>query len=75
MLRHALAKSGVPFSPHNPAHTHHYAKSTRRRAKTDRLDAANLAARSGSKNWPSSPLQGSSWSSSMPSFETKTAFA
>ncbi|RWH21260.1 MAG: IS110 family transposase [Mesorhizobium sp.] len=43
MLRHALAKSGVPFSPHNPAHTHHYAKSTRRRAKTDRLDAAQTS--------------------------------
>jgi len=33
LLRHALAKAGVPFSRHNPAHTHHYAKSTRRRAK------------------------------------------
>ncbi|ESX29567.1 IS110 family transposase [Mesorhizobium sp. M1148] len=43
LLRHALAKAGVPFSRHNPAHTHHYAKSTRRRAKTDRLDARMLS--------------------------------
>ncbi|WP_027167584.1 IS110 family transposase [Mesorhizobium sp. WSM3224] len=43
LLRHALAKAGVPFSRHNPAHTHHYAKSTRRRAKTDPLDARMLS--------------------------------
>ncbi|MER9859020.1 MULTISPECIES: transposase [unclassified Mesorhizobium] len=43
LLRHALAKAGVAFSRHNPAHTHHYAKSTRRRAKTDRLDARMLS--------------------------------
>ncbi|ESX91790.1 hypothetical protein X754_22890 [Mesorhizobium sp. LNJC403B00] len=43
LLRHVLAKAGVPFSRHNPAHTHHYAKSTRRRAKTDRLDARMLS--------------------------------
>ncbi|ESZ48626.1 MULTISPECIES: IS110 family transposase [unclassified Mesorhizobium] len=43
LLRHALAKAGVPFSRHNPAHTHHYAKSTRRRAKTDRLDVRMLS--------------------------------
>lgn len=43
LLRHALAKAGVPFSRHNPAHTHHYAKSTRQRAKTDRLDARMLS--------------------------------
>lgn len=43
LLRHALAKAGVGFSRHNPAHTHHYAKSTRRRAKTDRLDARMLS--------------------------------
>ena len=43
LLRHALARAGVPFSRHNPAHTHHYAKSTRRRAKTDRLDARMLS--------------------------------
>lgn len=43
LLRHALAKAGIAFSRHNPAHTHHYAKSTRRRAKTDRLDARMLS--------------------------------
>jgi transposase len=43
LLRHALAKAGVAFSRHNPAHTHHYAKSTARRAKTDRLDARMLS--------------------------------
>lgn len=43
LLRHALARAGVAFSRHNPAHTHHYAKSTRRRAKTDRLDARMLS--------------------------------
>ncbi|TGS08528.1 IS110 family transposase, partial [Mesorhizobium sp. M2E.F.Ca.ET.166.01.1.1] len=43
LLRHALAKAGVPFSRHNPAHTHHYSKSTRRRAKTDPLDARMLS--------------------------------
>jgi transposase len=43
LLRHALAKAGVAFSRHNPAHTHHYAKSTRRRAKTDPLDARMLS--------------------------------
>jgi len=43
LLRHALAKAGIAFSRHNPAHTHHYAQSTRRRAKTDRLDARMLS--------------------------------
>jgi transposase len=43
LLRHALAKAGVAFSRHNPAHTHHYAKSATRRAKTDRLDARMLS--------------------------------
>ncbi|MER8618994.1 IS110 family transposase [Mesorhizobium sp. M1409] len=43
LLRHALAKAGVAFSRHNPAHTHHYARSTARRAKTDRLDARMLS--------------------------------
>lgn len=43
LLRHALAKAGVAFSRHNPAHTHHYAKSTTQRAKTDRLDARMLS--------------------------------
>ncbi|WP_245525172.1 IS110 family transposase [Mesorhizobium sp. M8A.F.Ca.ET.165.01.1.1] len=43
LLRHALAKAGVAFSRHNPAHTHYFAKSTRRRAKTDRLDARMLS--------------------------------
>jgi len=43
LLRHALAKAGIAFSRHNPAHTHHYAKSTRRHAKTDRLDARMLS--------------------------------
>jgi len=43
LLRHALAKAGIAFSRHNPAHTHHYAKSTRRRAKTDPLDARMLS--------------------------------
>lgn len=43
LLRHALAKAGIAFSRHNPAHTHHYAKSTTRRAKTDRLDARMLS--------------------------------
>jgi len=43
LLRHALAKAGVAFSRHNPAHTHHYAKSTARRAKTDPLDARMLS--------------------------------
>ena len=43
LLRHALAKAGVPFSRHNPAHTHHYSKSARRRAKTDPLDARMLS--------------------------------
>ena len=43
LLRHALAKAGIAFSRHNPAHTHHYAKSTTQRAKTDRLDARMLS--------------------------------
>ena len=43
LLRHALAKAGVAFSRHNPAHTHHYAKSATQRAKTDRLDARMLS--------------------------------
>lgn len=43
LLRHALAKAGIAFSRHNPAHTHHYAKSAARRAKTDRLDARMLS--------------------------------
>lgn len=43
LLRHALAKAGVAFSRHNPVHTHHYVKSMRRRAKTDRLDARMLS--------------------------------
>lgn len=43
LLRHILAKAGVAFSRHNPAHTHHYARSARTRAKTDRLDARMLA--------------------------------
>lgn len=43
LLRHALAKAGVAFSRHNPTHTHHYAKSTARRAKTDPLDARMLS--------------------------------
>jgi len=43
LLRHALAKAGVASSRHNPAHTHHYAKSTTQRAKTDRLDARMLS--------------------------------
>jgi transposase len=43
LLRHALAKAGVGFSRHNPQHTHFYTKSSRQRAKTDRLDAAMLA--------------------------------
>lgn len=43
LLRHALAKAGIGFSRHNPTHTHHYAKSTARRAKTDPLDARMLS--------------------------------
>jgi transposase len=43
LLRHALAKAGIAFSRHNPAHTHHYAKSATQRAKTDRLDARMLS--------------------------------
>nr|WP_179948848.1 IS110 family transposase [Mesorhizobium loti] len=43
LLRHALAKAGVAFSRHNPTHTHNYAKSTARRAKTDPLDARMLS--------------------------------
>ena len=43
LLRHALAKAGIVFSRHNPAHTHHYAKSATQRAKTDRLDARMLS--------------------------------
>jgi transposase len=43
LLRHTLAKAGVAFSRHNPAHTHHYARSAPARAKTDRLDARMLA--------------------------------
>jgi transposase len=43
LLRHALGKAGIAFSRHNPAHTHHYAKSTTQRAKTDRLDARMLS--------------------------------
>ncbi|TGQ76288.1 IS110 family transposase, partial [Mesorhizobium sp. M8A.F.Ca.ET.207.01.1.1] len=42
LLRHALGKAGIAFSRHNPAHTHHYAKSATQRAKTDRLDARML---------------------------------
>lgn len=41
-LRHALATRGIAFSRHNPAHTHHFARSARTRAKTDRLDARML---------------------------------
>lgn len=43
LLRHALAGAGVAFSRHNPEHTHHFARSAVRRAKTDRLDAVMLA--------------------------------
>ncbi|WP_292478343.1 transposase, partial [Mesorhizobium sp.] len=43
LLRHALGKAGIAFSRHNPAHTHHYAKSATQRAKTDRLDARMLS--------------------------------
>lgn len=43
LLRHKLADAGIAFSRHNPEHTHHFAKSAARRAKTDRLDAVMLA--------------------------------
>lgn len=42
-LRHALAEAGLPFARCNPQHTHHHARSSVRRAKTDPLDAAMLA--------------------------------
>jgi transposase len=43
LLRHALGRAGIAFSRHNPARTHHYARSGTERAKTDRLDARMLA--------------------------------
>jgi len=43
LLRLALGRTGVSFSRHNPQHTHHFSRSTGRRAKTDRLDAVMLA--------------------------------
>ena len=37
VLRHRLADAGIAFSRHNPEHTHHFSKSTARRASSTRM--------------------------------------